>query len=412
MGWIPTGGQDFVVRRAKAMIRFQPSGCARGTTNRLTPAWRAAASTCGSLRGKGFEIEMAVGIDQSQAGFGLHICLIPIPRHCFSQGRPAHDLTPELSIIVPVLNETGCLTSLFATLARQQGLRFELILCNGGSGDGTPQRAAQLARQMSFTTKVVQAPRGRGGQINAGAAIARADTLLFLHVDSTFAAEDALSRALAALRVRRATSGCDEVAGRFALRFRRSNGKPFPAYFFYEAKARLPARRAFGAIRASCFSRPFFRSLNGFDDQMPFLEDLRFVDAVAARGEWLLFLAEVGTSARRFETEGLWERQVSERHHRQLSCGRVDEFFATLPDSTACNTEPGGHCLYPILEGIRTLLARRPRRWRRAFWHTTGRHVAANAWQIFFSLIPATPSPGESGRERSSPVGFGCTNAV
>jgi len=297
-----------------------------------------------------------------------------------------HDLTPELSIIVPVLNEADYLPFLFATLSNQQGIRFELLLCDGGSEDGTPQRAAQLARQMPFATGVVQATRGRGSQMNAGAAIARGDTLLFLHVDSTFSAEDALSLALAALRARRAVTGCDEVAGRFALRFHLTGGKPSLAYFFYEAKARLARTECIRGDQGFMLSRSFFRSLNGFDDQMSFLEDLRFVDAVAARGEWLLFPAEVGTSARRFETEGLWERQVLNAIIVNCLVAGWTEFFATLSGLYRLDTETGRLSLYPILDGIRTLLARRPWRWRRVFWRATGRHVAANAWQIFFWL--------------------------
>jgi rSAM/selenodomain-associated transferase 2 len=297
-----------------------------------------------------------------------------------------HDRTPDLTIIVPVLNETAHLPLLFATLAVQQGIRIELILCDGGSGDATLQRASQLARQTPFTTKVVQAPRGRGRQMNAGAAIARAETLLFLHVDSIFAADDALGRALAALRVRQAATGRDEVAGRFALRFLRSNDKPSLAYFFYEAKARLARKECIRGDQGFMLSRSFFRSLNGFDEQMPFLEDLRFADAVAARGEWLLFPAEVGTSARRFETEGLWERQVLNAIIVNCLVVGWTEFFATLSGLYRFDSETGRLSLYPILDGIRTLLACRSWRWRRAFWHTTGRHVAANAWQIFFWL--------------------------
>jgi rSAM/selenodomain-associated transferase 2 len=296
-----------------------------------------------------------------------------------------HDLTPDLSIIVPVLNETAHLPFLFANLAVQQGIRIELILCDGASEDTTPQRAAQLASQAPFTTKFVQAPRGRGRQMNAGAAIARADTLLFLHVDSIFEAQDALGRALAALRVRQAATGCDEVAGRFALRFRRSDGKPSLAYFFYEAKARLGRKECIRGDQGFMLSRSFFRSLDGFDEQRPFLEDLHFVDA-AARGEWLLFPAEVGTSARRFETEGLWERQVLNAIIVNCLVAHWTEFFATLSGLYRFDSETGRLSLYPILDGIRTLLARSPWRWRRAFWHTTGRHVASNAWQIFFWL--------------------------
>ena len=297
-----------------------------------------------------------------------------------------HDRTPDLSIIVPVLDETARLPSLFETLIAQQGIRIELIICDGGSGDTTPQRAAQLARQTLFATQVVQASRGRGRQMNAGAAVARADTLLFLHVDSAFAADDALGRALAALRMRQAATGCDEVAGRFALRFLRKSGAPSPAYFYYEAKARLARKECIRGDQGFMLSRSFFQSIGGFDEQMPYLEDLRFVDSVALRGEWLLFPAEIGTSARRFETEGLWERQVLNAIIVNSLVAGWTEFFTTLSGLYRLDPETGRLSLQPILDGIRTLLAGRPWRWRRAFWHTTGRHVAANAWQIFFWL--------------------------
>lgn len=297
-----------------------------------------------------------------------------------------NDHTPELSIIVPVLNEAAHVAPLFATLAAQQGIRFELILCDGGSGDGTTQRAAQLARQVPFATEVVPAPRGRGRQMNAGAAVARAGTLLFLHADSAFAAADALAHGLAALRARQAAVGCHEVAGRFALGFRRSDATPSPAYFFYEAKARLDRPECIRGDQGFMLPRAFFRFLNGFDEQMPFLEDLRFADAVAGRGGWLLLPAEIGTSARRFEAEGLWERQVLNAIIVNCLVAGWTEFFTTLSGLYRFDAETGRLSLHPILDGIRTLLAGRSGEWRRSFWRITGRHVAANAWQIFFWL--------------------------
>ncbi|GFE59611.1 TIGR04283 family arsenosugar biosynthesis glycosyltransferase [Geobacter sp. AOG2] len=295
-----------------------------------------------------------------------------------------HGHTPELSIIVPVLNEVAQLPLLFAILSTQQGLCFELILCDGGSDDGTLQLATQLALQALFTTEVIRAPRGRGRQMNAGAGTAHADTLLFLHADSTFATNDTLVRGLSALQAKQAVVGSHRVAGRFALRFRRSNDDPSLAYFFYEAKTRLPRKECIRGDQAFMLSRSFFRSLNGFDEQMPFLEDVRFVEAVAARGDWLLLPAEIGTSARRFETEGLWERQVLNAIIVNCLVAEWTEFFTALSGLYRFDANTGRLSLYPILDGIRVLLSRRSRGWRRAFWRTTGHHVAANAWQLFF----------------------------
>src|SRR5690606_20103330 len=66
-------------------------------------------------------------------------------------------------------------------LAALQALRArgaELIVVDGGSSDGTADRAAPLA------DRVLGAPRGRAAQLNAGADAASGEVLLFLHADT------------------------------------------------------------------------------------------------------------------------------------------------------------------------------------------------------------------------------------
>jgi len=84
----------------------------------------------------------------------------------------------RISIIVPALNEAA---GIVATLAALQSLRaagHEVIVVDGGSTDGTGERARAAADRVIF------APRGRAAQMNAGAALARGDILLFLHADT------------------------------------------------------------------------------------------------------------------------------------------------------------------------------------------------------------------------------------
>jgi rSAM/selenodomain-associated transferase 2 len=84
---------------------------------------------------------------------------------------------PDLiSIVIPTLNEAGSLSSTLDPLRNLPNL--ELVVADGGSTDGTPELARQLGAM------VVPAQRGRGVQLNAGAALARGATLLFLHADS------------------------------------------------------------------------------------------------------------------------------------------------------------------------------------------------------------------------------------
>ena len=86
---------------------------------------------------------------------------------------------PQLSIIIPVLNEARLLPSLLETLLQlQRQSDIEIIIVDGGSDDGTPQ----LVELMGF--RLLRSKQGRAAQMNAGAALARGTVLLFLHADT------------------------------------------------------------------------------------------------------------------------------------------------------------------------------------------------------------------------------------
>jgi rSAM/selenodomain-associated transferase 2 len=292
---------------------------------------------------------------------------------------------PDISLIVPLLNEAAELPGLFASLSAQEGVRFEVILCDGGSSDGSHHVCRELGASATFAVHTVSSPCGRGLQMNAGAGIARGDLLLFLHADSHFSTSDALRVAVAAYRKLQPATAVP-VAARFRLRFRRQDALPSLAYFFYESKARLNRADCVRGDQGFLLHRSLFHSLGGFDTSLPFLEDVRLAAAVARIGRWLLLPAEISTSARRFEREGLYERQVVNAIITNAVAADWTEFFYALPGIYHCNCLSGRLQLFPLLDGIRALLAAKPASWRRAFWRTTGRHVAGNIWQIFYWL--------------------------
>ena len=291
---------------------------------------------------------------------------------------------PDISLIVPLLNEAAELPGLFTSLAAQEGIKLEVILCDGGSSDGSQRLSSKLGDTAGFTVHLITAPRGRGVQMNSGASIARSDLLLFLHADSRFSRYDALQIALSAYR-KNSKGAADSVAARFRLRFRRQDDQPSLAYFFYESKARLSHADCIRGDQGLLLTRTLFDRLGGFNTSLPFLEDVRLV-AAAERVEWLLLPAEISTSARRFETEGLYERQVFNAIITNLEATGLTEFFCALPGLYRCNSLSGRLRLFPLLDAIRTMLAAQTVAWRRAFWKATGRHVAGNVWQLFFWL--------------------------
>jgi rSAM/selenodomain-associated transferase 2 len=121
-------------------------------------------------------------------------------------------MRPVLSIVMPALNEAA---GIIATLEGLQPLRargVELVLADGGSSDAT----AALARP--WVDSVVDAPRGRALQMNAGAAQAGAHVLLLLHADPRL---PPLADVLALQAVHRPAGGA--CWGRFDVRI---EGRP------------------------------------------------------------------------------------------------------------------------------------------------------------------------------------------
>lgn len=85
----------------------------------------------------------------------------------------------RLSIIVPVLDEAAGIERHLLALAPLRARGHEVIVADGGSADAT------VALSRRHADRVIEAPRGRALQMNAGADEARGDVLLFLHADTS-----------------------------------------------------------------------------------------------------------------------------------------------------------------------------------------------------------------------------------
>lgn len=89
----------------------------------------------------------------------------------------------SLRIAMPVLGEGAGLVQRLRDLAGLRAGGAELVVADGGSSDETWAVACRHA------DRVLLAPRGRGSQMNAGAAGSTADVLLFLHADTRLPAD-------------------------------------------------------------------------------------------------------------------------------------------------------------------------------------------------------------------------------
>jgi len=88
----------------------------------------------------------------------------------------ALDEWPELSVIIPTLNEESFIVTTIE--AARTARNVEIIVADGGSADRTRDIAAASG------AKVLHVTGGRAAQLNAGAAAASGRRLLFLHADT------------------------------------------------------------------------------------------------------------------------------------------------------------------------------------------------------------------------------------
>lgn len=293
--------------------------------------------------------------------------------------------SPQISIIVPVLNDTIELRGLLANLTGQEGINFEVLLCDGGSTDDIPGLLEEFATQDCYTLRLVNTAPGRGTQMNAGAAAAQGNTLLFLHADCRFDHQNALLSGFQFYRSHRQNKS-RPCAGRFRLHFRRSDTAPALPFFYHEAKARLNRGDCIRGDQGFLIDRTGFDQIGRFDSSLPFLEDVRLAALLAEGDVWALLPADISTSARRFEQEGFYERQVANVIIVNALVTGWTEMLTALPGLYRRDSASGRLSLFPLLDGIRTMIRNHERKWQSCFWKATGLHVASNAWQIFFWL--------------------------
>ncbi|MCF6179081.1 MAG: TIGR04283 family arsenosugar biosynthesis glycosyltransferase [Geopsychrobacter sp.] len=291
-------------------------------------------------------------------------------------------MNPELSIVVPILNEEEQLRCLLTDLMRQQGINFELILSDGGSIDDPQGIVAEYQVFCGYPISLQVGESGRGRQLNAGISKARAGWLLMLHVDSRFRDEHALRCGLDQM----IACGNDLVAGRFALKFRYQEVGSKPGYYFYEWKARLARPECIHGDQGLLISRENFQRVGHFRENLPVMEDTDFAERLRLIGHWQLFTAEISTSARRFETEGLWQRQLL---NALIMCFRSigwEDFFS---DAISVYRQQGSGetlRLRPFFRQVRRSMLKAPFKKRMKIWFHSGRYVHRHAWQLAFAL--------------------------
>ncbi|HKI50674.1 MAG TPA: TIGR04283 family arsenosugar biosynthesis glycosyltransferase [Geothermobacteraceae bacterium] len=292
----------------------------------------------------------------------------------------------ELSLIVPLLNERQVVPGFLEMLARQTGVRFEVILVDGGSVDGTRELILDSQQAAVFPMTLLESAAGRARQLNLGAEHAAAELLLFLHVDSVFPEADALCRAVSLYRNALTNNPGEQFGGHFQLEFLREQSPYSFGYYFWEWKARLDRKDCTHGDQGLLLRRETFNQVGPFDETAVLAEESRLAETLRQTGRWLLLPGRIQTSARRFETEGLAARQTLNALLMNFAALGWAAFFTRAPDVYRSQDRTAKLLLEPYLALIDELLAEMPPASRRRFWIKTGAYVRSHAWQIPFSL--------------------------
>lgn len=200
---------------------------------------------------------------------------------------------PAISIIIPVFNEAAIIEKTLLQL--QQNSQVEIIVVDGGSQDETVTLAEQTG------VKVIKSSNGgRALQMNAGAAIAQADILLFLHADTQLPANYIEI-------VQKTLSSPQAIAGAFELAI---DGQDLSLRI---VEILVKMRSRFLSLpygdQAIFLTKEVFQDLGGFA-KLPIMEDFELVQRLKRQGKIIIAPLAAVTSSRRWQKLGIWQTTI------------------------------------------------------------------------------------------------------
>ncbi|MFH1215893.1 MAG: TIGR04283 family arsenosugar biosynthesis glycosyltransferase [Pseudomonadota bacterium] len=196
---------------------------------------------------------------------------------------------PVISIIIPVYNERERLPATLAAIGNDKQL--EIIVVDGGSTDNSPE----IARKRGIM--VIASDLGRARQLNKGAEAAKGEILLFLHGDTKLPA-GFIEPVVNAMKRQNFVAGAFQLA----IESRRRNVQWIARLANLRSRfLHLPYGDQGLFMRAT-----LFREIGGYPD-LPVMEDFSLVRSLRKKGKIILLEDAVMTSARRWESLGVFK---------------------------------------------------------------------------------------------------------
>ncbi len=190
----------------------------------------------------------------------------------------------DISIIIPTLNEAGCIGNLLSFFRQEcDPYNHEIIVVDGGSTDDTVNKATE------YDVNVLSSDKGRARQMNAGAQAATGKVLYFVHAD-TMPPKGCLDEIWDAYQE-------NTKVGCYRFKFDKSNPFMRVNSFF----TRLPFLWCRGGDQSLFVSRAVFDELNGFKEDYSIMEDYDFISRAKKLYAFKVLPKSIKVSSRKYE---------------------------------------------------------------------------------------------------------------
>lgn len=200
----------------------------------------------------------------------------------------------KISIIIPILDEAKSIGKLLQHILNNSTHQqiAEIIVVDGGSEDNSKEIVSKF-----YDITLVNSDKGRAKQMNFGAKLTTASILYFLHADSF------PPNHFDTLIINEVNKG--NQAGCFKMKFDHKHWWLRLASWLTQFKWRACR----GGDQSQFITKQLFNELHGFDERYTIYEDNDLINKLYARNKFVVIQEWITTSARRYDTNGIWKLQ-------------------------------------------------------------------------------------------------------